>query len=102
MSTPGTPPNPWSVLVLPDWVLGLITTVAGGMGAAILALINRAPKFQQTIEASTRVLIEGQEARIKALTEHIFALERNIERQNMLLMKHEAHLISLGAKPDFD
>ena len=74
---------------MPSWIAAIFTTAAGAMGTAILALINRTPKFQEAINKSTKALIDSQ-------NEYIQRLEKRIEQLVTRISTLEEALVSKG------
>lgn len=61
------PATPDGSFMVPQWLAAMFTPLTAGLGALLLALINRTPKFQEVVNDATKTLLEAQEQRIREL-----------------------------------
>ncbi len=79
-----TPPD--GSFAMPQWLFAIYTAVTGSVGAVILALVNRAPRFQEVVNNSSKALIESQNRRITELSELVgHLMERVTLLENALI-----------------
>ena len=63
---------------LPSWVVTIGASAASAVGAVVLATVNQAPNFQRVLQASTKTLIDGYEARVANLSDEVDTLRAEI------------------------